>query len=89
MVVTSRVITKLAKGNTDTDEVNWSGGINVVSDFDDIQARGVHGTRVDSINSPPHVPHHLCLQGRIQRLEELQRTHERGEKLKIKVVRLQ
>ena len=89
MVVTSRVITKLAKGNTDTDEVNWSGGINVFSDFDDIQARGVHGTRVDSINSPPHVPHHLCLQGRIQQLEEPQRTYERGEKLKTKGVRLQ
>ena len=51
MVVTSSVNTKLVKGNTDTDEVNQSGGINVLSDFDDIQARGVHGTRVDSLNS--------------------------------------
>ena len=44
-----------ATSNTDTGGVNWSGGINVFSDFDDIQVRGVRGTRTDSINSPPHV----------------------------------
>ena len=42
--------------NTDTDKANWSSGIYAVSDPDDTQGRGAHGTRVNSTTHPHMSP---------------------------------